>query len=129
MCSYNHTRTLILSRSLILTYTSSQSLFLSTFRLHLQSIFALNVMRMLLSTHIHTSLVYTVTTTSNFTPTKEQMGQKLPNDSRQCFYWSFKAKTLIPCLLPDWLQMILGNIKVLGCVMLRSYKKVRRNFI
>lgn len=86
-------------------------------------------MRMLLGTHIHTSLVYTVTTTSNFTPTKEQMGQKLPNDSRQCFYWSFKAKTLIPCLLPDWLQMILGNIKVLGCVMLRSYKKVRRNFI
>ena len=105
------------SHSLSLSHTHIHILTIPLFRifrLHLQSTFALNVMRMLLSTHIHTSLVYTVTTTSNFTPTKEQMGQKLPNDSRQCFYWSFKAKSLIPCLLPDWLQMILGNIKVSG---------------
>ena len=87
------------------------------------SFFALNVMRMLLGIHIHTSLVYTVTTISNFTPTKEQMGQKLPNDSRQCFYWSFKAKSLIPCLLPDWLQMILGNIKVSGLCNASCIKK------
>ena len=87
---------------------------------------------MLLGTHIHTSLVYTVTTTSNFTPTKEQMGQKLPNDSRQCFYWSFKARSVNPFLFPYWLQMILRSIyysELYNALLYITSQKLRRNFI
>ena len=64
-CTYEHTKTLththVLLLSLIIYYSHTYPILYNkgSFTILL---FALNVMRMLLGTHIHTSLVYTVTT-------------------------------------------------------------------